>query len=83
MPEFKCPFSCPTVPISAKVPCRISSLHQDLAFLYEFQAEIHVGLGATAVPSRVYHSSPVTTKACANRLKWAGLCVNYSRSCLR
>jgi hypothetical protein len=53
--EFKRLFSCPRVHISASVLCRISSLHHDLAFLYEFQVEIHIGLGAMAVPSRVCH----------------------------
>jgi hypothetical protein len=52
-------------------------LHQDLAFLCEFQAEIHVGLGAMAVPSRVCHSPLVATKACAKRVKWAGFRVNF------
>jgi hypothetical protein len=60
-----------------RVMCKISSLHQDLAFLCEFQAEIHVRLGAMAVPSRVCHSSRVATKACAKRVKRAGFHVNY------
>jgi hypothetical protein len=41
LPEFKRLFNCRRVPISARILCRISSLHQDLAFPCESRAMRH------------------------------------------
>jgi hypothetical protein len=64
-------FSCPSMPILARVPCSISSLLQILAFSCESRAVICLGRGNMLVSSRVYHCTQVTTKLMPRRVKWS------------
>jgi hypothetical protein len=68
-------FSYPSVPILARIPCRVSSLLQILAFLCVSRTKICFGSGDTPVSSQVYHCIQVTTKPMPMHVKrsWFGV----------